>query len=253
MYHDVLMRRLVEATEFWSHEDAVRATSSSTACEVYEFDLIAEALRLADSSDDLMVHVVGVGAGRELATIRRLAPTAVIRAFDIAEPMVAVCRERAQAEGLDVEVSTRPMSSLTSSDGPADVMVSLGAVLGCITPASERSVALRGAHQTLRPGGVLAIVVNQRRGRPDWAVWFGFRDLLVRPFRVGDEAGDRYSGPTRRSSRHHHFTRRELRRVLRSEGFEVAEMGSLRSRLRGHGRRPPPRSPNPLVCLAIRG
>lgn len=247
------MRRVIDATEFWSHEDVVRATSESTECEVYEIDLIDDALRLADGPEDLMIHVVGVGAGRELATIRRLAPGAEIRAFDIAEPMVAVCRERVRAAGLQVEVSTRSMSSLTSSDGPADVIVSLGAVLGCITPASERTAALRGAHRVLRPGGVLALVVNQRRGRPDWAIWFGLRDLVVRPFRAGDEAGDRYSGPPGRSSRHHHFTRRELRRALRSAGFKEAAMGSLRSRTRPSRQRPPARSPNPLVCLAVRG
>jgi len=104
----------------------------------------------------------------------------------------------------------------------------------------------------LTPGGVLVAVVQQRRGRPDWAAWFLAHDALAGVGVLGGDPGDRWIGTDGATVAHHHYTRRELRALLVGGGLDPVTITSLRGFLRPHGARPPLRSPNPLVALAVR-
>jgi SAM-dependent methyltransferase len=240
--------------ELWSSPEAVALTDRATRAEPYERRLLGEAVQAAGGPHAVqLVHVVGAGTGRELAAVRAAAPTAALRAWDLSEPMVHRCREHLATAGLgDVEVAVRAASGLGPDDGPAQLVVAVGGVVGCIVPGDERRRSIAALASTLAPGGAMALVAQQRRGRPDWALWFAARDVLVAPWRRGEEPGDRRSGYGGTAGLHHHVTRRELRSLLTDAGLEVLQLESLRRYAARDGMRIPRTSPNPLVALARR-
>jgi SAM-dependent methyltransferase len=243
----------LSARDFWNRPASVRSMDRSPGTEPYEDLLLADAVALAGGAERVRtVHVLGVGTGRELPAVRAAAPRARLLAWDVSDAMVQGCRERVARDGPDgVDVAQRAAGDLTPADGRAELVVGLNAVLGYVVPAAERVRTLRALADVLVPGGVLAGVVQQRRGRPDWAAWFLAHDAaaMVR----GREAGDRPTALDGVSVLHHHVTPRELRGLLAGAGLEPVTVQSLRAHLRGRWPDGPPRrSPNPLVFRARR-
>ena len=240
--------------EYWSLPAAVGSMDRGRAPAHYEDLLLADAVSLAGAPDAIRtVHVLGVGAGRELPAVRRAAPTARILAWDVAPGMVEACRRNLDGAGLgEVEVAARAAGDLAPDDGRAQLVVGLNAVLGYVVPAAERRRTVAALAAVLEPGGVLAAVVQQRRGRPDWAAWFLAHDALAAAHLIGSAPGDRWIGDDGPTVAHHHYTRRELVDLLAGAGIEPTRVGSLRRFVGPHGIRPPLRSPNPLVALAVR-
>lgn len=247
-------RRILPAEAYWNEPASVHAMDRTDAVPAYEQLLVAEAVRRAGGAAAVRtVHVLGVGAGRELPAVRSAAPGARIMAWDVAEAMVRACRDRVARLGLaDVEVAVRDVADLRpEADGTAQVVVAVNAMLGYPVPGSARTATAAAVHRLLAPGGVLALVVQQRRGRPDWAAWFAVHDALAAGGALGGrDPGDRLTGAGGVVVPHHHYTRRELRRLLEGAGFGSVDLWSLR-RFAGDRRlRIPLRSPNPLVGLA---
>ena len=98
----------------------------------------------------------------------------------------------------------------------------------------------------------MAIVVQQRNGRPDWATWFALRGLAARLGAATGEPGDRVNGHGEATLLVHHYGRAELRRMFQDAGFEHIAVESLRSWGRRAGEPVPLRSPNPLLMTAVR-
>lgn len=241
------------AQEFWSQDDLVAEYAREHAALAYEVDLIGAAVQRARVGGEVeTVHVLGVGAGRELDAVRTLAPGAHVVAWDISEPMVRAARRLVTERGWsDVTVLHGSLIDVRRIGGrPADVVVALGAVLGYCVTADEQLAALRTIRSSARDGAGIALVVQQRFGRPDWSAWFATHWLLGR-------AGVSDRTPGTRRSRHgstsvlfHHYTRKELRSLLRAAGFDDAVVGSLRDWCRRRGLSLSPRSPNPLLAHA---
>ena len=199
------------------------------------------------------MRVVGVGTGRELVAVRGILPDASIVAFDISEPMVEACKAFVASADLgDVHVELKDMLDLAESDGPADLIVLVNAVLCYVSGSADRARVFRGLCSVLRAGGSVAIVVHQRNGRPDWSTWFALRSIATRLRLAEGDAGDRRITHDRRSMLFHHFTRRELRRQMSQAGFTDVSITSLRSWARSTGNRIPLDSPNPLLISGRR-
>ncbi len=242
------MDRDETAADFWNQTSQVAAFSGSPGALAYETALIATSAELAATSgpvDD--VRVVGVGTGRELVAVREILPDARILAYDISEPMVAACRAFVASTGLGaVDVELKDVVDLTESDGPTDLIVLVNAVL-CYVAAKDRVRAIHGLSSVLRTGGSVAMVVHQRNGRPDWSAWFALRYVATRLRLAEGDAGDRRISHDRASMLFHHFTRRELRRLMSQAGFTDVAITTLRSWARSTGHRIPLGSPNPLL------
>ncbi len=241
--------------EFWSQSSQVEDFPAARGALPYEAALITLAAAAASSSGPVdEVHVVGVGAGRELTATRDSLPEVRIRAWDISPQMVEACRRFVERTGLEhVSVGCRDVAELTEADGPADVVVLLNAVLCYVGPADQRARAAAALHSLLRPGGTLTAVVHQRWGRPDWAGWFAARAALAH---LGAAPG----GPGDRRIRHggstmlfHHFRPGEVTRLLADAGFVHTRVQSLRAWARSTGHRIPVRSPNPLLVVSTAG
>lgn len=221
----------------------------------YESQLVRSAAAVAGTTGPVRdVHVIGVGTGRELVATRDELPTARIAAWDISPQMVDACQGFVDRAGLrDVTVACRDVADLDAADGPADVVVLLNAVLCYVGPASARARAAAALRSVLRPGGTLAAVVHQPRGRPDWAAWFAARALLTRLGALPGASGDRRIRHGTESMLFHHFRPDEITDLLARSGFERTSVTSLRSWGRSTGHAIPLRSPNPLMVLAVAG
>jgi SAM-dependent methyltransferase len=242
------------AAEFWNQDSQVQAFSATTAALPYELDLIGSAAAQAARTAPVeQVHVVGVGAGRELLAVRGLLPDAHVHGWDISDHMVQACAAFIEDRALeDMTVARADVVELTADDGPADVVVLVNAVLCYLDTAEARRRAFAALFDLVRPGGALAIVVHQRNGRPDWSAWFAARGVLGAIGLVDGGAGDRRIRHGGHQMRFHHYTPRELSGALRTAGFDDVDVESLRAWARRTGHRIPLRSPNPLMVTAIR-
>jgi hypothetical protein len=167
--------------------------------------------------------------------------------------MVQACREHVRAAGWDdVVVGRAAIEELQRPDGEAaDVVVALGAVLGYATGAAARHRTMEVVAGLLRPGGALTAVVQQRHGRPDWALYFAVRSLLEHTPLLHDGVGNRRSRHGDGSVLFHHYDAEELSRLATGAGFDDVHVSSLRQWARERGARLPRRSPNPLILHAV--
>jgi SAM-dependent methyltransferase len=244
------------AAEYWSSPEVVDAfVERNRAPLPYEESLLTTAAQRAARDGALRrVHVLGVGGGRELPAVRAAAPDAELHAWDISEAMVDRCRRFVARSDLGaVHVRCGDLTDLPADVPPADLVVGVNAVCSYLTSATARARAAASMARLLRPGGAVAVVVQQRRGRPDWALWFAIRSFATRLRLAPGEPGDRINGHGDDRLLVHHYTARELRRMFHRAGFEEIELQSLRSWGRSRGRPVPTGSPNPLLLTAERG
>lgn len=246
---------MVPNKEYWCRRELVELYKGLDGALDYELDAVRDASERAAATGTIEnVHVIGAGGGRELADIRRLTSPAHVHAWDMSVPMVEACRARIEQAGWnDVTVRQAMIQEIPELiDQPADLVVGLSAVL-CYEPdVAGRHRNLRSLHDMCRPGTGLAVVVQQKHGRPTWGLYFTVLSLLERT-RLRDR------GHGNRSSRYgdvavllHHYGRQELRDLLHQEGFEASRIESLREWAAPRNRQVPRRSPNPLVATATR-
>jgi SAM-dependent methyltransferase len=256
MRHDSTVGRgHLSAGEYWGRSEAVASMPAAAGALPVEEALLAEAVgRAGGTAAVRQVVVVGVGAGRELAAVRNAAPEAEILAFDISPAMVAAARREATDAGLDrVEVRVGDVAGeAPRAERAADLVVATNAVLCYPEGRAARERAFAGLASLARPGAGLMLVVQQRNGRLDWAVWFAARGVLARLGLVAGGPGDRRNVRDGAALLVHHFGAAELRGHLERAGFVDPTVRSLRSWARGEGRAVPRRSPNPLVVTAVR-
>ena len=238
---------------FWSQPDLVASYSRPGGALDYERDAVEDAVARARRTGPVRtVHVLGIGAGRELPAIRELVGSAKIVGWDISAPMVEACRSLVEREGIDdVELHQGDLLDVARvGDEPADVLIALGAVLGYLSDPPDREAATDALRRLARTGAGLAAVVQQRAGRPDWATWFALRSVAQVITRRGPGHGNRRSWHADQSTRFHHYTRRELAQLTARHSFTDVEIRSLRQWARGRSDRLPLRSPNPLILNA---
>ena len=106
---------------------------------------------------------VGCGVGR--VTVPMAQRGALVTAFDNSAEMLATCRANARNAGVDAHVQFEKGSAdaLPFGDGTFDVVLCLG-VLEHLPPM-VRQKALQHLIRVVRPGGTLALVVNNEESR----------------------------------------------------------------------------------------
>jgi ubiquinone/menaquinone biosynthesis C-methylase UbiE len=199
--------------------------------------------------DRVTVH--GVGAGRELSGIRSVVHPARILAFDLSQPMVDACRRHIERHGWDdVTAERAAIDDAPVPDGSVDLVIALGAVLGYGRTTTERAAMVADLRRQCRQGAGLAVVVQQRYGRPDWSVYFTVSSLLTALSLRSVGSGNRVSRHGDAGTVFHHYSASELTGLLRDEGFDDVRAEPLRQWARRNGQRVPLRSPNPLLVTA---
>ena len=92
------------------------------------------------------------GTGRLLLPFRRAGLD--VDGCDISEDMIALCRERALAEGLDVALHVQAIDELALPRRYRTVVICGSFAIGCTR--AEDLEGLRRVHAHLQPGGLLA-------------------------------------------------------------------------------------------------
>ena len=169
---------------------------------------------------------LGCGTGRLLFPF---APRGFrVLGVDLSEEMLRVVGEKAAAARLAVD---RLKANIVELDCLRDVSFDYAAclfsTLGMVIGAAERRRMVGHVHRLLRPGGVFVLHAHNywfnlwdRSGRR-WLALDLARRLLGR-----DGTGDRPMPPHQGIAglTLHHFTRREVTRLLSETGFEVIEV-----------------------------
>jgi len=206
----------VQDAEVARHYDA-----SLTDCSLFSLDLqFAERWlkppgRLLD---------LGCGTGRLLVRMASLGHS--VLGVDLSPEMLKAARAKAVDEGLRASFLQANIVELDClADQAFDHAACLFSTLGMVEGSPARRRVVRNVFRLLKPGGVFVLHVH------NW--WFNWRDArgrrwliadLLRRLRMHPAAGDRSMPGNLSNLTLHHFTRREISRLLRSEGFGIREM-----------------------------
>lgn len=154
----------------------------------------------------------GSGASA-LPAAEAVGPSGSVLAVDVADGMLALAREKAQARGLaNIEFRTADMRALDEPDGTFDAVVCVFAIFFC----DDMPAAARELWRHVRPGGRLAITTwGRRMFEPGTSLFWGsIRD--VRP------------DLERREHRFERVSEREqLRDLLTAGGAPDAEVAAV--------------------------
>jgi SAM-dependent methyltransferase len=169
---------------------------------------------------------LGCGTGRLL--IPRAKQGSWVLGVDLSTEMLAVAREKAAREGVEVALLQANLTDLRclaqeSFDHAACLFSTLGMVIG----AENRKAVVAQVYQLLKPGGVFVLHVHNR--------WFNVWNRGGLPWVLGDLLGGLVSGREggdRKMPVHqgiaglvlHLFTRREAGVLLREAGFRLREV-----------------------------
>jgi SAM-dependent methyltransferase len=169
---------------------------------------------------------LGCGTGRLLIPFARRGFW--VLGVDLSEEMLRVVGEKAAAAGVQVQ---RLKANLVELEGLRDQAFEYAAclfsTLGLIATRAARRRVVEHAYRLLRPGGKFVLHVHNR--------WFNWWDPQGRVWLLTDLVRSLYSrgeGGNRRMPVHqgiaglslHHFTRREVERLLRGAGFRIVEV-----------------------------
>lgn len=168
---------------------------------------------------------LGCGTGRAVMALARNGMRGI--AVDLSRAMLAIVRDKADRANLPIDCVQANLVELDClAENTVDVAVSLFSTLGMIRGRENRQRALGHTRRILRPGGIFVLHVHN--------YWYNLRDPagpwwllknLVRSVTLRDiEAGDKffeYRGVPNMFL--HVFTPSELRRALRSAGFQIVE------------------------------
>jgi SAM-dependent methyltransferase len=178
---------------------------------------------------------LGCGTGRTLLPLAQCGHW--VLGVDLSEPMLRVVGEKADKTKLVVHRMKANIVELDSlADGSFDYAVCLFSTLGMLAGTVDRRRVVEHVHRLLRRGGTFILHVHNywfnvwdRRGRR-WLVWDWLRSIVADP-----ESGNRPMPRPEGGSGFalHHFTRREIVRLLRDSGFTIVEILPIGARADG--------------------
>ena len=181
---------------------------------------------------------LGCGTGRMLTVCNRLGHW--VLGVDLSEAMLAQAQLRRARDHSTFELLEANLTDLRClANESFDYAICLFSTLGMIQGTQHRQRVVAESHRLLRPGGTLIVHVHNR-----WfSVWdSGGRRWLVSDWcrqRIGHpQAGDRPMPPHQGVAglALHHFTRREIVKLLEGAGFRILEVEAVG--VRGNGALP---------------
>ncbi|WP_197525691.1 class I SAM-dependent methyltransferase [Pseudobythopirellula maris] len=185
---------------------------------------------------------LGCGSGRALLPLMRQGWRGL--AVDLSEEMLAVVREKAEAENLTadcVRANLVEMGAALVPDGSANHAICLFSTLGMIHGRANRRAALGHMRRVLKPGGRLVLHVHnfwfnlRDPGGPGWVLRSLWRGASEKGFDTGDKYYAYRGVP---NFFLHVFRKSELRADLASAGLRVRRWEHLDVRRR-HALRSP--------------
>lgn len=172
---------------------------------------------------------LGCGTGRVLVRFARLGFQ--VTGVDLSRPMLAVVKKKQEQTGLPIQlVESNLCDLLCFRPAVFDYACCMFSTLGMVVGSDQRNRAVAEVYRILRPGGLFGLHVHN--------LWYNWNDPIGRRWLLWDvarrlwrskEAGDKVQAQYRGipNLRLHLFTRREIRRLLTSHGFEIIDQTAL--------------------------
>jgi ubiquinone/menaquinone biosynthesis C-methylase UbiE len=190
---------------------------------------------------------LGCGTGRMLSACNREGHWAL--GVDLSEAMLLQAQKRRVIENSTFELLEANLTDLRClADDTFDYAICLFSTLGMIQGDTQRKRVVAGAYRLLRPGGRFIVHVHNR--------WFSVWDSAGRRWLIGDQwrqwtghaqAGNRPMPPHQGIAglALHHFSRREIVKLLEKTGFRILEVESVGLQRQGS-------LPYPRFCSSTR-
>lgn len=222
------MSEWYESDDFWS---TFKGSMFDEQAWEHAEDEVDDLLALAGAEPGARILDLCCGPGRHTIELSRRGyrVTGVDRTAEFLEE----CRERADAEGLDVDLAHSDMRDFVAP-GEFDVAVNLLTSFGYFADAADDMKVLHNLLESLRPGGILVLetvgkeVIARIFQRRDWREHEGDFYLYERTVRDGwgwmDNRWIRIdaSGRHEFALGHRLFSAEELCALVRDAGFEDA-------------------------------
>lgn len=172
-----------------------------------------------------LVADLGCGTGRALIPLVRRGCKGL--AVDLSAEMLRNVREKLEAENLAIECLQANLCELDPiADASVDYAMCLFSTLGMVKGRENRQKVLAHVRRMLKPGGLFVLHVHNYwfnvydPGGPWWFINSYLRSWYDKQWEAGDKYFEYRAIPNMYL---HVFTRRELRRALRTAGFDIIE------------------------------
>jgi S-adenosylmethionine-diacylgycerolhomoserine-N-methlytransferase len=119
---------------------------------------------------------VGCGTGKNLVTLGRIFPQAVVTGIDLSETMLDVARRKAASFGSRIQLLHGAYGATQTGDESYDLIL-FSYALSMFNPGFETAIAT--AHRDLAPGGHVAVVDFHDTRIPLFERWMGVNHVRM--------------------------------------------------------------------------
>lgn len=227
----------IENKDFWEKQEVILTQDTpvpnSSDFEIYLYTKVLNHFK--NGNQKLKSKTFGCGTGREIPEILKYTKFDYVLASDISENMISICNKNLKNWGVDNRVDTMVCnaSDYKGSDNSFQMVTIMNSMLTYVKDRNERYAIFKSSHQILTDDGCIIGVVHNQEGAPLKTLYF----LIRRIFSVflRGEVGHRKTGFKGFKVEGYYFSKSDLIKHLRDNGFKNIEVQSISEFYKSNG------------------
>lgn len=146
-----------------------------------------------------------------------------VEGLDFSLGMINEAKKFAKKEKVKIKIKKGNATNIKRKNDSYDMVLLLGDSIGSIPENESREKVIRESYRILKRNGVLIITFGNRFSSFKWwlnQLIFYLRKISNRKFEFGDIIYDFYG----RKGIHHNYSKKEIKKSLKKEGFKIIEI-----------------------------
>jgi len=217
----------IENKDFWENEKVI-ATQGLRKTSDFENFMLDEAIKqYAPFGEIKSIKVFGCGTGREIESLaEHFHPTRIV-ASDIAENMIARCKDNLKLWKVDhfTETVVGDAKDYNKVSNEFDLVTIFNSMLTYVPERKDRLIIFKNALQILKPNASIVGTVHNQVGTPAKTIYFKLKKLLY--FILKDKVGNRDTGHNGFEVMGYYYNKKGLVKDLIESGFKNVRVYSL--------------------------